>query len=222
MGNLDGTPPSMTHPAERAIHEIERLPLRNTPSIRAVRRRLSRQLRDAPAAEVRRTASALIDAGYRWVGYELLQEHAAAFASLKIRDIEALGRGMTSWDAVDTFSVSIAGPAWQAGQLSDAAIRRWTGSRDRWWRRAALVATTAFNVPARGGQGDTARTLAICERLAADPDDMIQKGLSWALRELIRWDPDAVADFVDTQEAVLGARVKREVRNKLATGLKNP
>jgi hypothetical protein len=34
-------------------------------------------------------------------------------------------------------------------------------------------------------------------------------------------DPDAVREFLSQYEHVLAARVKREVRNKLTTGLKN-
>jgi len=42
------------------------------------------------------------------------------------------------------------------------------------------------------------------------------------LRALAVHDPDAVRQFLDEHDATLGARVKREVRNKLDTGLKNP
>ena len=58
--------------------------------------------------------------------------------------------------------------------------------------------------------------------LAADHDDMVVKGLSWALRELVPMDREAVVAFLEDYDGVLAARVKREVRNKLETGLKNP
>ena len=58
--------------------------------------------------------------------------------------------------------------------------------------------------------------------LVPDYDDMVVKGLSWALRELVPWDREAVARFLEEHDGVLAARVKREVRNKLETGLKNP
>jgi hypothetical protein len=51
---------------------------------------------------------------------------------------------------------------------------------------------------------------------------MVIKALSWALRELVPWDPDATRRFLADYEDTLAARVKREVRNKLNTGLKNP
>ena len=53
-----------------------------------------------------------------------------------------------------------------------------------------------------------------------DRDDMVVKAVSWALRELAKRDPRAVRDFLARQP--VAARVAREVRNKLTTGLKNP
>ena len=51
---------------------------------------------------------------------------------------------------------------------------------------------------------------------------MVVKALSWALRALVVHDPDAVRGFLVEHDDVLAARVKREVNNKLETGLKNP
>ena len=84
------------------------------------------------------------------------------------------------------------------------------------------MSTVAFNVRSHGGKGDTARTLAICQLLVADHEDMVVKALSWALRELVYFDPNAVERFVREHEYVLAGRVKREVSSKLQTGLKNP
>ena len=66
------------------------------------------------------------------------------------------------------------------------------------------------------------RTLAVCRLLAADHDDMLAKALSWALRMLAYFDPQAVSAFLEEYDGVLASRVKREVRHKLITGLKNP
>ena len=89
-------------------------------------------------------------------------------------------------------------------------------------RRAALVRTVGLNTRARGGTGDAARTLAVCRLLADDHEDMVQKAMSWALRTLVVHDREAVSEFLQDYDDFLAARVKREVRNKLETGLKNP
>jgi 3-methyladenine DNA glycosylase AlkD len=95
-------------------------------------------------------------------------------------------------------------------------------SGDRWLRRAALVSTVALNMAADGGQGDAPRTLAICERLCDDRDDMVVKALSWALRALAHRDAEAARAFLARREHRLAARVRREVTSKLLTGLKSP
>jgi 3-methyladenine DNA glycosylase AlkD len=177
-------------------------------------------LAKSSASEVLAVAREVLDSGLRWVAYELVQHHPDAMGSLDAAKLERFGRGMASWDAVDCFSCYLAGPAWQARQVPDSLIHRWARSTDRWWRRAALVATVALNCPARGGRGDTPRTLRVCKMLVADRDDMVVKAMSWALRELAKRDPRAVRDFPGDQP--VAARVSREVRNKLATGLKNP
>jgi 3-methyladenine DNA glycosylase AlkD len=133
-----------------------------------------------------------------------------------------LGRGIDSWGAVDPFAVYLAGPAWRQRQIPDSLIHCWARSKSRWWRRSALVSTVALNTKARGGSGDVARTIEVCRMLAGDHDNMVVKALSWALRELVQHDPDAVQQFLDGYDDLLAARVKREVRNKLKTGLKNP
>jgi 3-methyladenine DNA glycosylase AlkD len=51
---------------------------------------------------------------------------------------------------------------------------------------------------------------------------MVVKAMSWALRELSKRDQKAVRSFLDEHRDKLSARVLREVRNKLSTGLKNP
>jgi 3-methyladenine DNA glycosylase AlkD len=202
---------------------IRALPVRNTPNVRAVRRAYSKTLKDADPGFVFDLACELVAGyGYRGPAYELIAVHAAAFRSLGEAELEDLGRGIDSWWAVDSFARTLSGPAWRDGQVPDALIHKWARSSDRWWRRAALVSTVALNVRSRGGQGDVPRTLAVCRLLVADHDDMVAKAMSWALRELVVHDPRAVREFLARHDETLAARVKREVTNKLTTGLKNP
>jgi 3-methyladenine DNA glycosylase AlkD len=132
-----------------------------------------------------------------------------------------MGDLMDHWGDVDALAF-LAGPAWRDGRITDYRVHQWARSPNRWWRRTALVCTVFLNRHTLGGKGDTPRTLAVCELLLADRDDMVVKALSWALRDLLRCDRKAVEDFLDEHDAALAPRVKREVRNKLTTGLKNP
>jgi 3-methyladenine DNA glycosylase AlkD len=148
-------------------------------------------------------------------------DHAEAAASLNSRTIQLLGKGIDSWDSVDTFACYLSGPAWREHQLSDSLIARWTRSKNRWWRRAAVVSTVPLNNKARGGRGDAERTIQICRLVVDDRDDMVVKALSWALRELSKRNKGVVESFLSENESRLAPRVLREVRNKLRTGLKN-
>ena len=205
------------------LSAAEALPARTTPALRALRRDYSRRWRNRPAAFIHGVARALHERqALRWVGYELIRRHPAAFAALDDPTLDDFSPGLASWDAVDAFGRILSGPAWAHGLCSDSLFDRWSASGDRWLRRAALVSTVALNMPADGGRGDAARTLAICRRLAGDPDDMVVKALSWALRALSARDADAVRAFLAGEDARLAPRVKREVRHKLETGLKTP
>jgi 3-methyladenine DNA glycosylase AlkD len=218
------TPMSDVRQTAAAIDaEITALSARTTPNMRATRRKFSRTLKAASPDFMLRLAKKLcaID-GYRWFAYELIQSHKAAFECLDAVALEDLGHGINSWWTVDAFARSLAGPAWLKEQVSDELILRWAHSTDRWWRRAALVSTVALNVRSRGGKGDTPRTLQVCRVLIGDHDPMVAKALSWALRQLVVHDSEAVRAFLAKYDALLPALVKREVRNKLRTGLKHP
>jgi 3-methyladenine DNA glycosylase AlkD len=203
--------------------EMRALPVRNTPNERLIRRSYSRLLRGASPELILDLARELLKSyDQRWLADELIAGHPETFKRIGEAELEGLGQGINSWWTVDAFARTLSGPAWLAGQVPDALIDHWARSEDLWWRRAALVSTVALNVRSHGGRGDVRRTLAVCRLLASDHADMVAKALSWALRELVVHDAGAVVQFLSEHEGILAARVKREVRHKLATGLKNP
>jgi len=203
---------------------INELPSRMTVPVRLVRRRFSKRLAAAPAKFVINVALELLSMPdiNRFVAYELIQHHRAAAASLTLKDLERLGRGLSEWGEVDCYGCFLSGPAWRERLVPDTAIHSWARSKNRWWRRAALVSTVPLNSRAQGGKGDTKRTLAVCRLLLGDRDDMVVKAMSWALRVLSTRDPEAVTGFLRANQKALAPRVLREVGNKLTFGLKNP
>jgi 3-methyladenine DNA glycosylase AlkD len=209
------------HIADEIHRQIQELQVKSAEPVRAVRREFSRSLRNCTAQEMLAVAYNLFER-QRWVAYELIYFHPIARSNLEIEAVERLGRGIDGWDSVDAFARYISGPAWQCNLILDTDVRRWAESPDRFWRRTALVSTVPLNLRVAGGTGDTDRTLEICSLLVTDRDDTIVKAMSWALRSLVIWDAAAVRCFLHDYDSELAARVKREVRNKLNTGLKTP
>jgi 3-methyladenine DNA glycosylase AlkD len=206
----------------------ERLPSQahaKTADLRGLRREFSRRLKDAAPHVVIEIANLLLEIPrieHRFVAYELIHHHPGALSHLNAWQLEQLGRGISSWGAVDCFGVYLAGPVWRTRHVPNSLIHAWARSADRWWRRAALVSTVPLNSKSQGGTGDASRTLQVCRLLERDHDPMVVKALSWALRALAKRDPRAVREYVASREDVLPALVLREVKNKLQTGLKNP
>jgi 3-methyladenine DNA glycosylase AlkD len=213
--------PELQTDVERQFHSLIH---RTTQNLRKLRREFSKRIALLPADRVIQLSLNLIESGAvpRFFAYELIQHHQAAFKSLNSRTISMLGNGIDSWGKVDAFACYLAGPVWREQQVPDSLINAWARSKDRWWRRAAVVSTVPLNNKTRGGRGDPLRTLQICRKVIDDRDDMVVKAVSWALRELVKRDPLIVQNFVCEHEARLAPRVLREVRNKLNTGLKNP
>src|SRR5687768_4061640 len=132
---------------------VKALPELKVQALRDLRREFSKRIRNEDPDLVYKLALALLRLPafeFRFLAYELVQHHGATLSGLNATTLEELGKGIDSWVAVDCFSSYLAGPAWREGQVSDQVIRRWAGSKDRWWRRAALVATVPLNNKTRG------------------------------------------------------------------------
>ena len=155
------------------------------------------------------------------LAFEMIGRDKKLLNALEYKDLAALGRNLDNWASVDHYSVGIYGVLWGRGVVKDSHIDALLKSDNFWDRRVAVVSTVALNLKSRGGTGDTPRTIAVCERVVDDHHDMIQKALSWALRELSKRDRDTVYTFLEKYGNRLANRVLREVNHKLEFGTKN-
>jgi 3-methyladenine DNA glycosylase AlkD len=202
---------------------LDRLPVCSTPAIGAIRKEFSRHIANAPPESVIQLALHLLDQNsdlLRFFSYELVNRHRPALEQLTASDLLKLGKGLNSWSSVDCFAIYLSGPLWARGAVPDRTIAAWARSKDRWWRRTALVSTVVLS--RRGKLDDLRRVLKVCSLLGADKEDMVVKALSWALREMAKKHPEEARAFLEEHRHALAARVVREVNNKLKTGLKTP
>jgi 3-methyladenine DNA glycosylase AlkD len=196
-----------------------------TPDLRTIMKAARKELKSADALYVLALGLELVNEGSleaRQLGYELVAGHKATMESLTVKQLEQLGKGNDNWASVDSFSCMITGILWLHGRLEDRTFEKWVRSDNLWWRRTAVVSTTPLNQKTKGGSGDFQRTLAMVGPVQHERHPMIWKAVSWALRNLVQWDKDRVTAYIDAHEEILPAPVKREVRKKIATGVKNP
>jgi 3-methyladenine DNA glycosylase AlkD len=91
---------------------------------------------------------------------------------------------IASWVDHDALVHSLIAPMVSANPARVNHVFRWAKSRDRWHRRAACVALI------RGARAKMffSKIVKLSDSLLADPDDMVQKGLGWLLRETAKAD----------------------------------
>lgn len=155
------------------------------------------------------------------LAFELIGRNKKLLSALEYKDLADLGQNLDNWASVDHYTVGIFGVLWGRGVVKDHHIDQLLQSDNHWDRREAVVSTVALNLKSRGGTGDTPRTLSVCESVVDERHDMIQKALSWALRELSKRDREAVSEFLDRYGDRVAKRVVREVSHKLDFGTKN-
>jgi 3-methyladenine DNA glycosylase AlkD len=113
------------------------------------------------------------------------------------RDFPALQRAaddFIGWSHVDDFCDGVLQPLLAAHPAATLRLlRRWSRSPNRWLRRASVVAFTR-----KAGESGlyTGEVIALCERLAFDPDDLVRKGAGWALKDCLRGDRERIIPFI--------------------------
>jgi 3-methyladenine DNA glycosylase AlkD len=102
--------------------------------------------------------------------------------------------GFTGWSHVDDFCIAVHQPLLLAHRPETLALlERWNRSPNRWKRRASVVAFVR-KVGESGQFTDDA--LRLCEALVGDPEDLVQKGVGWALKDVMRGDRERVLAYV--------------------------
>lgn len=194
------------------------------PEVNAITREAAAAWRQLPVDERWSGLLALLKSGAleaHLVAWDVLAKDRKALANLTPAAARQLMSGLDNWVTVDTLGPRVLGVAWRQGALSDGFVSGLQEAENPFERRLALTMTIALNLKSRGGRGDARRTLEVVERAVDDRHDLVVKAVSWALRQLVDWDRQAVETFLDQHEDRLAARVRREVQRKLQTGKKN-
>ena len=99
---------------------------------------------------------------------------------------------LSNWADTDGLCLRVLTPILTQRRELISRVTRWTRSGNLWRRRAAAVALVPL---ARNGE-ELDAAFEICERLAADREDLVEKAVGWLLKEASRTEPEAVVDFM--------------------------
>ena len=99
-----------------------------------------------------------------------------------------------SWSHVDHFCGGVLQPLLQKYRTETLAqLRVWNNSSQRFKRRASVVVF----VRKIGESGQyTQEVLNLCENLIWDEEDIVRKGVGWALKDNLRSNPGRVLPFI--------------------------
>lgn len=98
------------------------------------------------------------------------------------------------WGQTDDFCGHVLQPLlWKHPQEILALLKSWNQSTNLWKRRASVVAFTRKV----GFSGKfTAQALELCDHLVWDKEDLVRKGVGWALKDGMRGDRARVLDYL--------------------------
>ena len=99
-----------------------------------------------------------------------------------------------SWSQVDDFCIDVLQPVFvKYPKETFRFLQKWNRSANMWKRRTSVVAFVR-KVGASGKFTDEA--LALCENVIWDNEDLVQKGVGWCLKDVMRGDKKTVHQYV--------------------------
>lgn len=118
---------------------------------------------------------------------------------------------LSNWANTDSLCTGLISETVRKDPKHVKRLLDWTSSENRWRRRASAVSLVPI---ARKGEllDDVFR---LADRLMEDPDDMVQKGVGWLLKEATKKHPDEVREYLLTWRPRTSALILRYASEKL-------
>ncbi len=127
-------------------------------------------------------------------GIYLLGKSARQLEPAHMPYLDRLIDDFHSWSHVDHFCGSVLQPLYiKYPEETYSQLEIWTGAENRFRRRTSVVVFT--RKVAKSGRY-TAECLSICDKLIWDPEDIVRKGVGWALKDNMATAPDTILDYV--------------------------
>jgi 3-methyladenine DNA glycosylase AlkD len=108
--------------------------------------------------------------------------------------LDGLPQHFRSWSHVDSLSLGVMQPLlWRYRKETLGLLEEWSRSPIRWKRRASVV---TFVRKAAQSAEFTEEVVHFCDNLIGDKEDIVQKGVGWALKDNLRSAPDRILPYI--------------------------
>ncbi len=145
------------------------------------------------------------------VGIRLLRRMTGRFTPELFGLFDGWVNHLTNWANTDGLSAWLISETIRLDPTIVERLLSWTVSENRWRRRAAAVSLVPI---ARKGEM-LEEAFRVADRLMTDEDDMVQKGVSWLLKEASRRHPGDVREYLLQWRERTSALVLRYASEKL-------
>jgi 3-methyladenine DNA glycosylase AlkD len=212
---------------QQAIRKAEqdKSNLKSDSLITAVVRQIAKdnfqQIKTSPKDDIFTICEELLESGdwqkrviaFQWV-FRIRRQYAAS-------DFERfeswLGKYVEGWGSCDDFCTHAFGHLIYAFPEHIPSVKAWTPSENRWFRRGAAV-VMIYGIRRERG---CAASFDIADQLLIDTDDLVQKGYGWMLKEISKYQPQQVFDFVMQRKTVMPRTSLRYAIEKLSPELRH-
>lgn len=185
------------------------------PAREALDREIVRDLPEPTEADleaIARACWAMPERELHYFAMRYLAKHAPKVASAAFLDVvRTLVTTHAWWDTVDDLAQNVVGPLVARHPELRATMDAWAEDEDPWIARTAILHQNKYRA-----NTDPRRLFAYCRARASEKDFFMRKAIGWALRTYAAVDPDAVARFVEENEARLSPLSKREALRGVA------
>jgi 3-methyladenine DNA glycosylase AlkD len=108
--------------------------------------------------------------------------------------LDGLPQHFRSWSHVDSLSLGVMQPLlWRYRRETLGLLEEWSRSPIRWKRRASVV--TFVRKAAQSGEF-TEEVVHFCDNLIGDKEDIVQKGVGWALKDNLQSAPNRILPYI--------------------------
>ncbi len=147
--------------------------------------------------EKRKLAYCLLESGYgeqQEIALLILAQILDYYTPEKVDEINWIIHQMRGWSKVDSYVGSFLHPL--LNKYPDTILglaKQWNKDSNRWLRRTSVVLFTR-KVGSAGLHTDEA--LALCDNLVFDTEDLVLKGVGWALKDILVSDRPRIISYI--------------------------